>query len=89
MLGFLRFDPVLILCPRTSAILHGYKATAAHSVVVTHKGHVTSDALEMPLTRVYKSGTIRILVKNHHYTALITGGHLPNSVSYLRFRYKT
>ena len=47
------------------------------TVVVTHKGHVTSDALEMPLTRVYKSGTIRILVKNHHYTALITGGLPP------------
>ena len=55
----------------------------AQSVVVTHKGHVTSDALEMPLTRVYKSGTIRILVKNHHYTALRTGGYLPNSVSYI------
>ena len=47
------------------------------TVVVTHRGHVASDALEMPLTRAYKSGTIRILVRNHHNKATITGGSSP------------
>ena len=40
----------------------------AQCSVVTHKGHVISDALEMPLARVNKRGTIRIRVKNHHFT---------------------